>query len=319
MAYGIYLPQRWRRQPPYPVGLDVANHLGQGLLKAHWVNAGPEWTAFNGPTQVVNGPYSTFNYAAASSQYFTTSIVPTTNAVTFLALVRLADLAAANRSFISAGAGTNDRFLLYSAPDVGVASFRFFVGSGGTTVQIPGTGVGAANTEWNLLIGRQNSASSRDIWRNGIVLATNTTTVNVAAVNTVAVGGYWTSGAIQANFYMNGQIALAAMWGRALSDDEIREVSINPWQLFRPATTPVIYSLPSAGAFTLALDAGSYNLTGQNLGLTSARSMALDTGAYNLSGQDVTLTLSGTAPVLSAATVFNITTNSVNPRVTITF
>ena len=57
--------------------------------------------------------------------------------------------------------------------------------------------------------------------------------------------------------------------------------------------------LPAAGgtAYSLSLDAGSYTLSGQTLGLTSARSVALNAGSYALTGRIVGLTWSGETPV----------------------
>ena len=86
----------------------------------------------------------------------------------------------------------------------------------------------------------------------------------------------------------NNTVLFAARGRRSTVDQEVlRQWTINPFSIFRPANSPVFFSLPSAGAFTLALDAGSYSLTGQDPGLTSARSMALDAGAYNLTGNGV--------------------------------
>lgn len=57
----------------------------------------------------------------------------------------------------------------------------------------------------------------------------------------------------------------------------------------------LVYTAP--GAFNLALDTGTYSLTGNDVTFSSALSFPLDTGVYTLSGQPVGLTWSG-APVV---------------------
>ena len=66
--------------------------------------------------------------------------------------------------------------------------------------------------------------------------------------------------------------------------------------------------LPAAGgtAFSLSLDAGSYALTGRDVGLTFARSLGLDSGAYSLTGQNVGLTWSGETPVVITDTIITL-------------
>ena len=95
-----------------------------------------------------------------------------------------------------------------------------------------------------------------------------------------------------------GHISNVAIWSRVLSRNEIVQLAGNPWQLFRPAANQTFYSLPAQGtAYSLALDAGSYTLTGRDVGTSFGRSLALDAGAYNLTGRIVGLTWSGETPV----------------------
>jgi len=137
---------------------------------------------------------------------------------------------------------------------------------------------------------------------NGLITVSGATTATLGAQNI---------GTISAKF--NGSMSLGAFWARDMSQFA-QELHQRPWQIFRPANQ-VFYSLaspaqvagtpqiglwgdlpwaglPAAGgtAFSLSLDAGSYSLTGRDVGLTSARSLGLDAGSYALTGRDVTLT-----------------------------
>jgi hypothetical protein len=102
-----------------------------------------------------------------------------------------------------------------------------------------------------------------------------------------ALNGFRRFASTEEGSFTGGSVLFSARSRQTISPEVLRQWTSEPWQLFRPANSPVFYSLPSGGTFTLALDAGSYNLTGQDPGLTSARSMALDTGAYNLTGNGV--------------------------------
>lgn len=66
----------------------------------------------------------------------------------------------------------------------------------------------------------------------------------------------------------------------------------------------------SAGtAYSLSLDAGSYALTGRNVGLTSARSIGIDAGSYALTGRNVTFNV--TLSMLLNSGAYNLTGRSV--------
>jgi uncharacterized protein YjbI with pentapeptide repeats len=69
-------------------------------------------------------------------------------------------------------------------------------------------------------------------------------------------------------FPINGTIFLQAVWNRALTDNEVRSLSANPWQLFAPDyRNSYIYS-PFAASSTVALSAsgvGVASFTGQSL------------------------------------------------------
>lgn len=68
--------------------------------------------------------------------------------------------------------------------------------------------------------------------------------------------------------------------------------------------------VPAGGtAYSLSLDAGSYALTGRNVGLTSARSIGIDAGSYALTGRNVTFNV--TLSMLLDSGAYNLTGRSV--------
>jgi hypothetical protein len=99
------------------------------------------------------------------------------------------------------------------------------------------------SNDWQTIAAVQRSATSRAIWVGGQQRATNSTSVNF----TLPSYGFFGDTTLSAS------VLLSVFWYRALSDQELRAVSQNPWQLFRPQQQ-VFYSLPSGGAQTLTPD-----------------------------------------------------------------
>lgn len=99
----------------------------------------------------------------------------------------------------------------------------------------------------------------------------------------------------------NGGANLRAVWNRALSNEELLALDLDPYQIFRPAIeTPLI---APAGGIVAQLNAGAISLAGASiLGRITA---ALAAGGYSLSGGDMAMLrqalLSGGAVSLSGA------------------
>lgn len=73
-------------------------------------------------------------------------------------------------------------------------------------------------------------------------------------------------------------------------DDWMRNFSLNPWSLFAPQPRSFYLQAQSGGtSYTLAADAASFTLSGQDAGLTATRTIAGDAGSFALAGQDAGL------------------------------
>jgi hypothetical protein len=97
------------------------------------------------------------------------------------------------------------------------------------------------------------------------------------------VAGY--GGAGTSTLGSNIDLALLLVFSRGLSDSEIKNLSDNPWQIFK-STSPVFYSSTSVSTVLVA-DSGSYSLTGA--AATAARTTTADSGSYNLTGASAEL------------------------------
>jgi hypothetical protein len=157
------------------------------------------------------------SFVAASSQYLSASGTPVASPpITVSGWVRPAS-SAGNKAWLSLGSSTaNQRHLLYYST---TGSFFAFSGNGGTFGQSGLSFVGGVGT-WTHLAAVFSATNSRLAYVNGTAGAANTTNVSVA-YDRIYVGAYYTSGALQAGYYHDGDEAEIGVWAAALSADEI--------------------------------------------------------------------------------------------------
>lgn len=92
-----------------------------------------------------------------------------------------------------------------------------------------------------------------------------------ATVNRVGVGAlYRSSGAVT---HFPGAVLLGLAWNRPLSDAEVRDISVNPWQLFEPRRIWVPVS--AGGSGPIELEVGRADEADASLGLAAAKSAAI--------------------------------------------
>lgn len=82
----------------------------------------------------------------------------------------------------------------------------------------------------HLYVGRVRHNGGRDVWRNGVQVASDSPARSTTGVLSTQVGYFTGSG--HGNAFV-GTLYVTAVWRRVLTDDEVRAVSANPWQLFR--------------------------------------------------------------------------------------
>lgn len=143
-----------------------------------------------------------------------------------------------------------------------------------------------------------------ELFVDGRLIATNTTTGNAQIRNRVSLGGDDTYGG---NWYI-GTIHASFWWNRPLTDDEIRSVSANPWQLFR---APVDYWVPSATPTILTPDATVSNTSWSAVGAATLHE-ALATGdsdyiTASADGAQAVVSFADPVPALSSLTSATLT------------
>lgn len=288
----------WTSQPQQAVGIDWSNPITRGLVIAE-NHSNPRLAAFNSPTKKIGASYRgtggvATRFVSASSQYLKQSNTSLTNyPLTFLSVFQRA-----SRPFdgvlIGIGAGTN-RQILYVNQD----NIACFSGAGATTAQAVST-----NTELSIYgpgdvscaVGVVSAANSRSVYLDGVLVGSNSTTVSTGASNTAVIGCYWNNDA--PSTYFNGDIYLSLAWNRSLSDAEVKSLSQNPWQIFKPLPRRIFVPAPTAGGlYTLTAQSGSYAVSGQQATLLRHRNLTASSGTYNITGQSVNITYSPTAAV----------------------
>lgn len=220
--------QPWRRQPTGQVEIDFGNVFGRNVKHAIYPASMGGWSS---NTLIGTGAIGQeLSFFAASSHHALADARVRTFPFTFITVVKRKSIGT-NHAVMSLGAGTNDRQVLYFTSD---NKLGLFSGAGGTSGQALTTSVYESTTAYLVIVGVVASAASRSIYVNGALVASNTTSVSPAAATKVAVGAFYNSGALVAGFYLTGAIPLAAVLGRAISSEEARNISANPWQIFKP-------------------------------------------------------------------------------------
>jgi hypothetical protein len=87
------------------------------------------------------------------------------------------------------------------------------------------------------------------------------------------------------------QQILLAFANKALSPNQMRQATANPWQIFAPQSRRVwVPAVASAGAYTLTASPGSYSTTGQSAAILRSRTLVTAPGAYSVTGRAATVT-----------------------------
>lgn len=212
----IALP--WTQQPQEPV--EGIRGLRQAWIGGLPLHGGDAWTPVNGPGDGMSQHGRIATYVAASSQYHRAPARVVTYPFTLFALVRQLQVGV-NQSVIGLGGAGADRHLLYFTSGNDVAMFSGNAGGYGQAY-----GPYTPNTSaYRVVAGRVYGPAYRDVWIDGSVYATSSETCVVGGCDVAAVGATWQSGGPAAGLYASFDVAAAGIFDRALSDDEMRELT----------------------------------------------------------------------------------------------
>lgn len=280
----LFFDRQRTQRPAGPMVVDWSNPITRGLVSVRIAGHNGGWTV-NGASLIASPVGLSEKYVSASSNYIAAPLA-VTYPLTMFALHRQTSIGV-TRSLVSVGNSATGRHLLYLGP-----SNELLVFSGSSPGQWGSTSAGvfySDTTTYHMAVGVVRGSANRQGYYDGVSpFAANTGIDSVAASNTVAIGAYWTGGGPTAGFYWPGEIALAGVFNRALSDAEIKSLSDDPWQLFARRRIWVPSSTPG-GSYSIAAQPGSYSVTGQSSTITRSKHIVADVGSYSLSGQNATI------------------------------
>ena len=253
---GLFLPQRWRRQPQVSVGINRASPLSSGINHLYWFGTGGSRdlvrsTAAGVNTAVVEA--TTYGLGKTSNGSTTETSFPhddnlAAGDLTFFVLCRVNSIPANfSALFDKPGGGSRELALFYdTAGKVDFAAVGMGNLSVTSTLALP------IGTLSSVCLIRNMSNNNLDYFVNGVKNATLSTAASgVTAGNGLplsfglnpSAGG----SAIGVTYYA------AAHWPRVLADAEVVELYANPWQLVGPIPSrDYFFSAAAAGDVLMA-------------------------------------------------------------------
>jgi hypothetical protein len=254
---GLYLPQRWRRQPSLRVGVNLAHPSSDGLVLDGIYPAAGLYDTANTPAAltVPNGIDSGTVDGVRPAYVFSgtkhincgnPSKLGITGSITVMAIV-LPDPACTAGQIIAKDKDTGGR--AYNL-DKNQNDYRFYIAGGLGADLIAWSGAGSDTKA--VLCGRWISTSNEiSLWSDGLKKTSGTTTSTSipSATANVLIGRREYAG-FEGNWA--GKIGLPRIWNRALSDAEIVNLSADPDALFAPIPARNYFFSAAAGDVLMA-------------------------------------------------------------------
>lgn len=311
-------PSVWTQQPQQACEIDLSNPISRGLIYAFKPAGTPR---FNGSVAPIKSSF--FSSSGSDLIQLTSAGVGfSSNGYNELihSLSRAAATANANLTQVcvfTASNSSNSQYKLANLSSSGGATNGFFIGNGSSfclkadTVPSAGAISSSALSVGKVYVGAYTSKVGRqELFLNGISQGTTASaTTHSQDLNRFVSG---------AN---RNPIALFASFNRVLSDAEIKSLSDNPWQIFKPIPRSIFAEVSAGGGgVTITANIGQATASGLTATLTQASTLIATQGTATASGLSATLaqafTLSanrGTATASGAqATIAQAATISAN-------
>ena len=253
-----------RTEKPESSGIDWANPLSKGLKALHLYNNGSGVVkdlcrnfdlSINNATPAIikNGLNRSLDYSPTTSYANTTGDVFGALGFTVTAVVDLSGLSTASEqviisnSQVSASAVWAFCLQLHDNGNAGSLYARGVVRNG-TYVPVTGTTDLFVDKGIHTITFRSTSATLREIFVDGVLEGTSTTSEShPAGVDTLQTGYVARNGSITSTGPYEGIIVATFCHGRVLTNSEIKALNQNPYQLLKPRLQPIENTVPAAG------------------------------------------------------------------------
>jgi hypothetical protein len=289
----IILPTQWTRQPQIPVGINRANPSSQNLQFAFHPSYGD---LANRRTQTVTGTNEVLAvtkegiarpFVSASGDYDAFSPVPGIDGTTNFSILVKA-IWTSNAQDVGNGVygsicarqqdgSFSEKLIGLDAADPTTGKLVFHPYAFGTPVT---TSTAVGLNVWRTVLVTSISGA-QNVYLDGVSVGTGSLTGSGNSnTGTAFTLGAWANAG---SSNMDGKIALAYVWDRAITPAEVQSVSANPWQLFAPLPRRIFVQSGAASndgtlARTNANDTSAASGSQTNTG-TLARTNANDTSA----------------------------------------
>lgn len=235
----LLLPSRFTQQPPLGTPIDP-KWIERGLqmvwgpnayfyVDAAWRSSAITYGGTNGGAVASEGGFSTYLNGNNQVNIAGSIVGASPSEFTLIAACKTQSVAS-DAILLSVSNGSN--IVMLQQRVSATAGYMLFSRSSSGDVQIS---PGVAPTVGPLLTCGgvwRSGTGEKSTFLNGIKTATSTANTGALSVTKASVAGDARSGG-QA---FNGTIPIAMIFNRALSDAEMRSLTENPWQIFRPAT-----------------------------------------------------------------------------------
>lgn len=261
MAYGLFLPRRWARQPQGPVEVDWAHPLSRRLGVLYVPSQGQRnlvngQVAFQGRVPLKpgrRGMYAAHNLVAGQVLRFTNPF-PSASGDSHTLFYSGRVTRAVNNETDLIGVQGPDKIAngqlriatwSYGPDTIVVSDYRNYTSASFAATAPFTENVIAVDASKDVsrvaLVKRGNSNDRAFIYGREWASATSHNIYQTWAANSafVIIGGSTarTTG---------GETEIAAYWHRGMTDAEVVAISENPYQILRPRR-PILYSFPSGG------------------------------------------------------------------------
>jgi hypothetical protein len=285
----ILLPRYRRRQPSGPLEIDRSNPITRGLSTVYLPTV--RYPGIDLVTRVfdtaatrgvllpsTNGvAYSTTTASNWSISFAPVGIPASYPALSIFTLFEQYDTTTTGPIFGGGNSSTN--YARFFKENTGAISFVPNTNSAGSGITGP-----VLNTNQVYALAAIHQGNERELFVDAASVASANTSI------TFLNGAYNFAGS---QFPAAGNqrrvgIYCGYVWTRRLTLSEIKSLTDNPWQIFRPQR--LIFPVETGGgAQTLSADPGSYALTGSNADLLRGRFISADAGSYALTGSNADL------------------------------
>lgn len=303
----MFLPQRWRRQPVGPVGLNQHSPLADGLVACWLPNMSTALVAelvsntLDATSGTITQCYSNeavgLDLTAASNNVnggARTINVVTTDRISVAVICVPRSVTTRGDIFTrwTNGSAAGDQFNLI----VGLTSgkFIFYTASGGGATSNSGNSATTlVNGTQYLLGGEQLGSAGISCYIDGKLEASGAS----SSVSTTPTTAYIIGDNANGDGNFNGEVYLACVWNRPLFNSGWAEFGTNPWQIFAPLPTRRFFGVAGGSPdVTLALSgvAATASVGTAVPNSTAALTGAAGASAVGTAAPSITIGLTGT-------------------------